>query len=142
MENIFQVGDRVFDIMYGWGVVEQIDKYNRGCVSVLFDDNLQRSYLGGGLYSSEGGYPRPVLSFTEYRLEGFTQERLEELPKKGDIVWASNHKSNWYITYFLEKDSIGGYKTTSHNPFDKTPSYSHWNYITTENPYKNENASI
>lgn len=142
MKNVFQVGDRVFDIMYGWGEVINIDEYDRVSVVVLFDDNLQRSYLFDGKYSSEGGYPRPVLSFTEYRLEGFTQERPEVLPKKGDIVWASNHKSDWYITYFLEKDSIGGYKTTSHNPFDKNPSYSHWNYITTENPYKNENASI
>jgi len=40
MKNVFQVGDRVFDIMYGWGEVINIDEYDRVSVIVLFDDNL------------------------------------------------------------------------------------------------------
>ena len=137
MENVFKIGDRVFDIMYGWGKVEQIDKYNRGCVSVLFDDNLQRSYLGGGLYPSEGGYPRPVLSFTEYKLEGFTQERPEVLPNKGDIVWVRNNElSIWIIQQFICKEN-NRYKTTAENPFDWQSYTSLFHYMTTKNPFEN-----
>ena len=127
-ENRFKEGDRVFDIRYGWGNVAESHimfhikvYFDSGKIAFWFDEISSR-----------------ILSFTEYALDGYTAFRPEELPKKGDIVWASNHKSDWYITYFLEKDSIGGYKTTSHNPFDKNPSYLHWNYITTENPYANE----
>lgn len=138
MENVFQVGDRVFDIMYGWGEVINIDEYDRVSVIVLFDDNLQRSYLFDGKYSSEGGYPRPVLSFTEYKLEGFTQERPEVLPKKGDIVWVRDNESDeWCISHFLFK-SEKLYGTTDLNPFKaKYPEF-YWKYMTTKNPYENE----
>lgn len=141
METIFKKGDKVYDHQYGWGKIVNTED------SVIKHYPIRVDFENGNsTYTCKGKYDvhmsSPSLSFTEYTLEGFSQERPEELPKKGDIVWASNHKSDWYITYFLEKDSIGGYKTTSHNPFDKNPSYSHWNYITTENPYKNENTPI
>lgn len=137
METKFRKGDRVFDIMYGWGNVINIDTYNRNCIEVLFDDKLKKTYLFDALYPSEGGYPRPVLSFTEYRLEGFTQERPEELPKKGQIVWTRGEfPSQWEIGHFFEKKG-NEYRTYL------SPSFQGWNNkgieITTTNPYENEN---
>ena len=140
MENKFIKGDRVFDIMYGWGEVINIDGYDRSRVVVLFDDNFKRSYLFDGKYPSEGGYPRPVLSFTEYKLEGFSQERPEELPKKGQIVWTrAEFPSQWEIGHFFEKKG-NEYRTYL------SPSFQGWNNkgieITTINPYENESAPI
>lgn len=137
MENKFIKGDRVFDIMYGWGNVINIDTYDRNCVEVLFDDNLKKTYLFDALYPSEGGYPRPVLSFTEYRLEGFTQERPEKLPNKGDIVWVRNNQyANWVVQQFIcKKDNK--YETTSENPFDWQSYSSLFHYMTTKNPFEN-----
>jgi hypothetical protein len=128
-KSVFKEGDRVFEYKNGWGTVRDIiGGTHWHSVMVEFDNILPVTTQMDSFY----------LSFTEYKLEGFSQERPEELPKKGDIVWASNHKSDWYICYFLEKDSIGGYKVTSHSPFVKNPSYSIFTFITTENPYKDE----
>jgi hypothetical protein len=139
MKNVFQVGDRVFDIMYGWGEVINIDEYDRVSVVVLFDDNLQRSYLFDGKYSSEGGYARPVLSFTEYKLEGFTQERPEVLPKKGDIVWVRDDvDEGWRVSHFLGKKE--NFYVASLYYLDPSPPT--WKQISTKNPYENENAPI
>ena len=133
MENKFKKGDRVFDIMYGWGNVINIEGYDRFCVEVLFDDNVKRSYLFDALYPSEGGYPRPVLSFTEYKLEGFTRERPEELPKRGDIVWGRNEfPSEWHIGHFYEKRG-DNYLISSHP--QPTGWHSIVKEITTKNPF-------
>jgi len=105
MDTIFKKGDRVFDIEYGWGSVIEVQILNRCAIKVLFDAKCQHTYLFDGQYPSEGGYPRKVLSFTEYTLEGFSQERPEELPNKGDIVWVRNEfPSEWEIGYFFKKE--------------------------------------
>ena len=133
--NKFKKGDRVFDIMYGWGNVINIEGYDRFCVEVLFDDNLKRSYLFDALYPSEGGYPRPVLSFTEYKLEGFTRERPEELPEKGDVVWLRDTEDEpWRIGHFHFKMKDKFYASIYFD--DPNPPY--WKFLTTKNPYENE----
>jgi hypothetical protein len=139
MELIFKNGDRVFDIEYGWGTVDEIQKWNNSSVHVIFDDNVKRTYMYGGLYSSEGGYPRKVLSFTEYKLEGFSQERPELLPNKGDIVWTRGEfPSEWEIGHFYGKQGKEYLTYIS-------PSLQGWNNrgieITTTNPYKDENTT-
>lgn len=126
MENIFKQGDRVFDIRYGWGVVEEVIT----AVVVKFDSCvMDRNHYWGRLLG--------VLSFTEYTLEGFSQERPEELPKKGQIVWVRGEfPSEWTIGHFIEK--IEGYYFVS-----VYPNLKDWNYkgieIRTTNPYENEN---
>lgn len=137
IKNKFIKGDRVFDIIYGWGEVISIDVHDRNCVEVLFDDKLKRSYLFNALYPSEGGYPRPVLSFTEYKLVGFSQERPEELPKKGQIVWVRKEfPSEWTIGHFLDK--IGNEYCVC-----ISPNCGGWTHsgveIRTTNPYEDEN---
>lgn len=126
MENIFKQGDRVFDIRYGWGVVEEVIT----AVVVKFDSCvMDRNHYWGRLLG--------VLSFTEYTLEGFSQERPEELPNKGDIVWVRGEfPDDWTIGHFIKKDNDKYYISYS-------PSLNGWHTFGVEfrttNPYENEN---
>ncbi len=125
MENIFKQGDRVFDIRYGWGVVEEVIT----AVVVKFDSCvMDRNHYWGRLLG--------VLSFTEYTLNGFSQERPEELPKKGQVVWTRGEfPSEWEIGHFFEKKG-NEYRTYM------SPSLKGWNNkgieIRTTNPYEDE----
>jgi hypothetical protein len=126
--QIFKEQDRVYHFLYGWGeVVKLLSNNNQSWVRVQFDkqekgfeDNFRDGFL---------------LSFTEYTLEGFSQERPEPLPKLGDIVWGKGfHTTDWSIGHYLGKQHAS-YKISS------TPNAeSYWlaNKITTINPYTNE----
>ncbi len=132
---VFKKGDRVFDIEYGWGNVYDIDIQDRHTIRVIFDDNCKHSYLFDGMYADQGGYPRKVLSFTEYKLEGFSQERPEELPKKGQIVWGRDEDyQSWHIYHFSHKTEEGLYALSSDN---KRSVYC-LKQMTTKNPFENE----
>lgn len=126
METIFKEGDRVFDIIYGWGTVERIvpSEY----VYVYFDIDKSLSVWYGDISLR-------ILSFTEYTLKGFSQERPEPAPKLGDIVWGKGfHTTDWSIGHYLGRQHAS-YKISS------TPNgLSYWLAftITTKNPYANE----
>jgi len=66
---------------------------------VYYDEN-------GALYDYENRNQfKPTLSFTEYTLKGFSQERPEELPNYGDIIWVRDSKSEkWRISHFIKKE--------------------------------------
>ena len=76
METIFKVGDRVYDIRFGWGTVKHIqeDVSSYFPVNVLFDNDKSQNFK---FYSSEFDEEKytNLLSFTEYTLQGFSQER-------------------------------------------------------------------
>ena len=76
METIFKVGDRVFDIRFGWGTVKHIqeDVSSYFPVNVLFDNDKSQNLK---FYSSEFDEEKytNLLSFTEYTLQGFSQRR-------------------------------------------------------------------
>jgi hypothetical protein len=129
MDNIFRKGDRVYHYEHGWGhVIETCDMYDFILVNVNFANNplhIKNTF--------KNGY---MLSFTEYTLEGFTQERPEPLPNKGDIVWVRDDDSeDWRITHFFHKDIYGNYLASIYYN-DLTPPI--WKYMTTKNPYTNE----
>jgi len=131
MQNLFQIGDKVFDIQYGWGIVEKITQDWQYINFVRFDNNIYDSYTYDG--KSDRSF-FPFLSFTEYTMQGFSQERPEELLKKGQICWGRNElPSEWNIGYFFEKRG-DKYLMNSH------PLPTGWHIevieITTENPYK------
>jgi hypothetical protein len=133
METIFKKGDKVFCHYFGgWGVVEDIYLKN-----IVFP--IRCSFpLGNGSFTQDGRFYSdgpPMLSFTEYTLEGFSQERPEELPKKGQIVWAREaHKSYWQIGHFFGKEG-NMYLLSSGRPDG-------WSFggveLRTTNPYANE----
>lgn len=73
-KEIFRKGDRVFDIRYGWGKVGYVSK--DGEITVNFKKHekyVTRVYNPGGKLYTEDEHP--MLSFTEYTLQGFSQER-------------------------------------------------------------------
>ena len=74
-KQTFEKGDRVFDIRFGWGTVKEVldTSYHNYPIMVFFDN------IGNVItYASDGsfgaGMPQ-MLSFTEYTLQGFSQER-------------------------------------------------------------------
>lgn len=73
-KRIFKVGDKVYDISFGWGEINYI--YGDGKIIVNFK-NLKKSI--SIIYEADGkiggGIKQPVLSFTEYTLQGFSQEK-------------------------------------------------------------------
>ena len=77
MGTIFKVGDRVFDIRFGWGIVNftySMD-WNKAqpeflVCEVEFDKNKNKKP-----YSYTKKLATQMLSFTEYTLQGFSQER-------------------------------------------------------------------
>ena len=92
METIFKIGDRVFDIRFGWGEVKEIQEEGIHVVRVDFD-NCSSSYTkdGKGYHTDLS----PLLSFTEYDLVngGFSQERpinYDDYEGKWGAFWDSN----------------------------------------------------
>lgn len=87
MEAIYKVGDRVYHIMFGWGIINRIvdihleikfDKHSNieeGPLVLHF--NLDGKYFFDDLV--------PTLSFTEYTLQGFSQLRPRKQPKLGSL---------------------------------------------------------
>ena len=74
-ETLFKTGDKVFDIRYGWGVVKYIHTIDWEKVGpdylvceVEFDKK-EETYI----YTKKSA--TQMLSFTEYTLQGFSQER-------------------------------------------------------------------
>ena len=120
-KEIFRLGDKVFNIQYGWGVVSDI--YSE-MIIVKFN-GIQYGFLNVN---------NKTLSFTEYTLDGFSQERPEELPNAGDIVWVRRNEfpSEWKIGHFIEKLDDLYYVACTPNIFG----WSHrGDEIRTTNPY-------
>jgi hypothetical protein len=133
MKTIFKVGDKVFDLNFGWGEVVAISESDHP-LRVIYDS------IGLGYFYSKDGKFRdkcilPSLSFTEYSLNGFSQERPEQLPEKGDVVWArDSEKEEWTIAYFIEKQD-NSYLVNLYNPHNRGHAIC-YNFLTAVNPYK------
>jgi hypothetical protein len=135
MEIIFKKGDRVFHYHYGWGSVEVTGEpiVEKLSVSVNFANKNRIWFTFDG---REYYYERPSLSFTEYRLEGFSQDRPEELPNKGDIVWVRQEfPSEWRVGHFFKKEGDKYYVSCSPNVVGWTAEGIE---LRTNNPYENE----
>ena len=78
--QIFKVGDRVFDALYGWGEVFSYKERHIFPMFVVFDDGKKAFYTWDGSFNKDCN---PSLSFTEYKLEGFSQERQIKFPCTG-----------------------------------------------------------
>jgi hypothetical protein len=110
MESVFKVGDRVYHIEYGWGEVVRTNGSFNFPISVRFTDGEENifSFTNDGRETTES--KTQLLSFTEYTLQGFTQERPIVLPEVGELclvrdfkdsVWkARNFKK--FTTHFLD----------------------------------------
>lgn len=114
MKTIFKVGDKVFDYAYGWGKVTGIE----GCkaLKVTFehiDDFGKNIRL---LYNEQGKEilsKNITLSFTEYTLQGFSQERpvnYEEYIGKWGKFWNEDFEDHYVISKLKEYKSGDTYK--------------------------------
>ena len=110
-EQIFKVGDRVFDAMCGWGEVKDIDKH---LVFVKFDkdDNTDEYYDDGRFCKSD---INPRLSFTEYGFDNrFSQKRFFDYKNcigKWGKFWDDRIKE--YIISRLERITPDGFKSNT-----------------------------
>jgi hypothetical protein len=95
MKTVFKVGDKVFDIKYGWGVVDRIWSDGMYPVSVKFLIDEEHYTYNGRQYPKDP----PRLSFTEYTLQGFSQERPVVLPEVGELVLVRNHEIERWRTF-------------------------------------------
>lgn len=75
----FEIGDRVFDIRYGWGIVKE--GFTASTITVWFENvSVNTSY--------DVRFASSILSFTEYSLDGHSLDRPE---LTWDFIWRE-----WY----------------------------------------------
>ena len=114
-KQIFKVGDRVFDIMYGWGVVEELhqDEERSYPLIVRFPGFDTLYYTRDGKSNTSDSHP--ILSFTEYGFDNrFSQERsinYEEYIGKWGKFWDDRIKE--YIISRLERATPEGFKSNT-----------------------------
>ena len=124
-KTIFKVGDVVYVAPLGWGIV-----FDAGCSTP--DGWVGIETNSGRIIHVDTS----LVSFTEYTLQGFSQERPEELPNVGDIVWVKEDKDNqfWQIGHFYKK-ADNRYLVSSGRPDGWSISGA---AMTTTNPYANK----
>lgn len=128
---IFKKGDKVFDHLHGWGEVVYAYVDGKYPVWVRFGQ-VERFYTQCGRLRT---HQPPTLSFTEYTLEGLSQERPEELPKKGQLVYVKEYEDDaWNIRFFSHKENDCYYCFRGQRKSGKTHL---WRYMETENPLLN-----
>ena len=112
-KQIFEKGDKVFDIIFGWGKVTEVYYLQDRDypVSVQFENSIIK-YTYDGKWAHSDSYSR--LSFTEYGFDDrFSQERpvnYEDCIEKWGKFWNDNPE---YFTIGILK----GYEQDSHKPF-------------------------
>ena len=88
--SIFKKGDSLYHIEHGWGQVTEIDDYN---LLVIFEkaSNYTCSVSNN------------ILSFREYTLQGFSQERPIELPNFGEMCLVRDSDDEiWNVRKFVD----------------------------------------
>jgi hypothetical protein len=101
METNFKVGDRVYDIVWGWGVVTSDMGINN--IEIKFDSNIYQTFRKDGRYADSS---KPTLSFTEYTLQGYTQKKPIVLPEVGELcLMRDSDDEDWKAFMFKEYNS-------------------------------------
>jgi hypothetical protein len=78
----FKEGDKVFHLQYGWGEITTHEE-NAIIRVKFFADTI--AFMDGNL-----------LSFTEYTLQGFSQERPIVLPKVGELCLVRDYNDEYW----------------------------------------------
>ena len=105
----FKEGDRVYHVEYGWGEVGYIPNINFPLV-VAFSEDEVISFTPDGRETTES--KQSLLSFTEYTLQGFTQERPVVLPEVGELCLVRDKDNHsWTVKEFV------GYIPTAEFPY-------------------------
>lgn len=104
-KEIFKVGDRVYHIDNGWGVIDYISDSTNDLhpIQVVFEkvEDDTKYFTIDGRYYDWSEYKS--LSFTEYTLQGFSQERPIELPEVGELCLVRDYEDDtWLVREFAE----------------------------------------
>jgi hypothetical protein len=96
MKTVFKLEDKVYHILYGWGCITEIADY-----SITVDFNGEQVF---------GFSDDKLFSFTEYSLQGFSQERPIELPEVGELCLVRDYnEKNWKLKKFSDFNPSGNY---------------------------------
>lgn len=113
-KQIFKKGDRVFDIRFGWGTVKEVlDTSYHNYPIIVFFDNIGNVFTYASDGSSGAGMPQ-MLSFTEYTLQGFTQERpinYDDYIGKWGKFWDTAYENTVIIAKLSSYLLGGGYRS-------------------------------
>lgn len=125
-KEIFKAGDRVYHIEYGWGVV----KDNKCDHVINFPIVVEFKEHNLIVFSNDGkeiiGSKQPTLSFTEYTLQGFTQERPIVLPEVGELCLVREDESMaWRVREFAGYEGGFYYAIADHDKMTKV----FWNQL-------------
>jgi hypothetical protein len=102
METNFKVGDRVYHLSYGWGVIKEHNS----------DENYSKIKFESG--NEYGFLEHFLISFTEYTLQGFSQERPIVLPEVGELCLVrDSYDEDWRAITFKEYNSRDQYPYVS-----------------------------
>jgi hypothetical protein len=100
MKTNFKVGDKVFHYGFGWGKIDFIDdEQNDYPIVVMFESGQEQSFTLDGKF--EFIDINPTLSFTEYSVSNFSQERPFEFPEADEEVMVSDDSINWKLAKFI-----------------------------------------
>jgi hypothetical protein len=105
-KEVFKKGDKVYHVLHGWGLISSIESLDIGVDFVCNARWLSRE--------------KNILSFTEYTLQGFSQERPIELPEVGELCLFRNFDcDDWLVRKFnsLSLDMPRKYITTANNTY-------------------------
>jgi hypothetical protein len=111
-----EVGDRVYDIRYGWGSIQFIGKSSQYPISVVFDLKYTNSkevtecYTYTGCFSNTKG--RQVLFWNEFKIpqEAFIKPLPKLVKDTKVLVWNNSRKYKRYFSYFDRDGKIYCYE--------------------------------
>jgi hypothetical protein len=99
METNFKVGDKVYCCIHGHGVVTSVDYTESYPLFVNFGYDTNNYTFDGKLYDD----CKPTLSFTEYTLQGFSQERPIKLPEVGELCLVRDEDNEGWRAVIFRK---------------------------------------
>ena len=111
-----EVGDRVYDIRYGWGSIQFIGKNSQYPISVVFDlkytnnKEITECYTDTGCFSTRSG--KPVLFWNEFKIpqEAFIKPLPKLVKDTKVLVWNNSRKYKRYFSYFDRDGKIYCYE--------------------------------
>jgi hypothetical protein len=106
METVFKKGDKVFHICYGWGEVIEVNADEIYGLVVNFHNKDEKGGEMEDLFTLDGKEYlqdlRSILSFTEYTIQGFSQERPIVLPEVGELcLFSDGENRTWILKEFI-----------------------------------------
>jgi hypothetical protein len=117
-KTVFKKGDRVFDIQYGWGIVTHIFEDHSFPIRVQYNHEADYYTSSGKASVNES---KSILSFTEYTLQGFSQERPVDRPEIGECVMVSNDGIHWSLSTFFDYIPNDEYSYVTKNTSNEIP---------------------